>query len=572
MSISSDGLNYLVWRYLQESGFELSAYALDQEARASRVEEELGPKVSMGTLIRLIQKGIELTEFEAQARQEIKQELKGAELAEFTLVRALSIDEQIDAERKQEEAEAAADKQRASLTTTNDEDESDNNNAKNRKSGDVEMMENASTEVKLPGSENGRRKDAAAQVETVKPPVALKPLVPVFESHPATYSQWSPAASNVVAFGDAQLNVSVMSFHSDRPPSVALLHHTALPGVEKEITAISWNSAGTLLVTAAFDGQMRLWTADGRQRHLLSLHKAPVFAVKWNRSGSLILSVDCTNTVAVWDAFSGEVRQTFHHHRSGFENGSSTTTNGGSSNSTTASGKTGVSIGADADWIDGLTYAVTGEGADIVVCKVGEWAPLLKFKGHTQGINSIQFDTATQLLCSGSDDHSVRIWHGKSTSAVAVLSGHTAPVLVTRWLPMTESVASVLDPANPTSKALLASASLDGTVRVWSAQLGVCLTVLSLHRSPVFNCEVSPNGRFLASGSVDGMVVVWDVASFESGQEDLIPSAERAVAQYKITPEMDNAPISSLSWNSDSTKLFASFPVKSVVLDLNSLI
>ena len=63
MSLTSKELNYLIWRYLQESGYDLSAYALDQQSQCSEYEnnpttQELIQKIKPGCLVDLIQKGI----------------------------------------------------------------------------------------------------------------------------------------------------------------------------------------------------------------------------------------------------------------------------------------------------------------------------------------------------------------------------------------------------------------------------------------------------------------------------------------------------------------------------------
>jgi DNA-binding beta-propeller fold protein YncE len=62
----------------------------------------------------------------------------------------------------------------------------------------------------------------------------------------------------------------------------------------------------------------------------------------------------------------------------------------------------------------------------------------------------------------------------------------------------------------------LATASLDKTVRVWDAQTGQQTLALKGHTSQVHAVSFSPDGRRLASASGDGTLKVWDV---QTGQE-----------------------------------------------------
>jgi WD40 repeat protein len=60
---------------------------------------------------------------------------------------------------------------------------------------------------------------------------------------------------------------------------------------------------------------------------------------------------------------------------------------------------------------------------------------------------------------------------------------------------------------------LIATASLDRTVRLWDARTGKPSRVLRGHQDEVYMVAFSPNGERLSSSSYDGRVLVWDVAS-----------------------------------------------------------
>ncbi|NXO23837.1 WDR26 protein, partial [Cisticola juncidis] len=79
-----------------------------------------------------------------------------------------------------------------------------------------------------------------------------------------------------------------------------------------------------------------------------------------------------------------------------------------------------------------------------------------KYQGVTQGfytIHSCFGGHNEDFIASGSEDHKVYIWHKRSELPIAELTGHTRTVNCVSW--------------NPQVPAMMASASDDGTVRIW---------------------------------------------------------------------------------------------------------
>jgi small GTP-binding protein len=78
------------------------------------------------------------------------------------------------------------------------------------------------------------------------------------------------------------------------------------------------------------------------------------------------------------------------------------------------------------------------------------------------------------------------------------LSGHDRPITGLAWSPDGES---------------LASASLDGTVRIWSLRDRQQTRILQGHSDGVLAVAVTDDGRRIVSGSADATLKVWDVAT-----------------------------------------------------------
>ncbi len=134
-----------------------------------------------------------------------------------------------------------------------------------------------------------------------------------------------------------------------------------------------------------------------------------------------------------------------------------------------------------------------------------------RFSGHSASVFDIEFSPDGQILASASADHTVRLWTLEGEPA-AVCSGHWDQVHSVKFSPDGQ---------------LLASASADRTVRLWRRD-GVPVRTLKGHGDRVFSLCFSPDGKRLASGGEDGVLRLWD------SQGDLLKAFRPGVAIYTV--------------------------------------
>jgi WD40 repeat protein len=123
--------------------------------------------------------------------------------------------------------------------------------------------------------------------------------------------------------------------------------------------------------------------------------------------------------------------------------------------------------------------------------------------GHESEVLSALFSPDGQQLASASTNGTVRVWDPRTGKEFRVLEGHSGAVRSVVFSPDGQH---------------LASASDDGTVRVWDPRTGEEPQILEGHNGPVQAVVFSPDGQQLASASDDGTVRVWDPRTGEEPQ------------------------------------------------------
>lgn len=122
----------------------------------------------------------------------------------------------------------------------------------------------------------------------------------------------------------------------------------------------------------------------------------------------------------------------------------------------------------------------------------------LTLVGHEDTVFSVAYSPDGRLLATASQDGTARLWDAATGKTLQVLRGHSTEVT---------SVAFAPDGRR------LASGNEDRTIRIWDAVTGDSVRVLEGHKDHVLAIAFSPDGRLLASGGRDRTVRIWDPAT-----------------------------------------------------------
>jgi len=118
------------------------------------------------------------------------------------------------------------------------------------------------------------------------------------------------------------------------------------------------------------------------------------------------------------------------------------------------------------------------------------------FKGHLMGVTSLAYNPKKDILATGSDDTTWKLWSIPNGDLIMSGEGHQD------WVGGVSF--------NPVGN-FLATSSGDGCVKIWDFINAKCKTTYSEHGQPVWKCDFHDSGDFLISCSMDHSIKLWDM-------------------------------------------------------------
>ena len=167
-------------------------------------------------------------------------------------------------------------------------------------------------------------------------------------------------------------------------------------------------------------------------------------------------------------------------------------------------------------WINDIEFSPSGDQISVATT-IGIWIydvhtgrEVNLFTGDMSGANAIAYNSDGNILAAAHWDRTVRLWNVNSslpTTSYYTFSEHPGPIYAVAISPNGRMIAS-----GGASRTDRSDDEPSGLIRMWDFQTRDPLPILP-YNAPVSTIAFSPNSRWIAGGSGDGTVRVWDAGT-----------------------------------------------------------
>lgn len=269
-----------------------------------------------------------------------------------------------------------------------------------------------------------------------------------------------------------------------------------LSGHRAPVTRVIFHPVFSIMISASEDATIKLWDFEtGDYERTMKGHTDSVQDVCLDREGKLLASCSADMSVKLWDFQTYECIKTMHGHD---HNVSS------------------VAFLPTSDYVVSSSRDKT-----IKMWEVSTGFCVRTYTGHREWVRMVRVSLDGNLLASCSNDQTVRVWAAGGKDTKAELRDHDHVVECIAWAP--ESATQAINEAataaaggdnkNSVTHAgpFLASGSRDKSVKVWDVSTGQCLFSLLGHDNWVRGISWHPGGKYLLTASDDKSLRVWDI-------------------------------------------------------------
>ncbi|MBE9011616.1 caspase family protein [Pseudanabaenaceae cyanobacterium LEGE 13415] len=262
-----------------------------------------------------------------------------------------------------------------------------------------------------------------------------------------------------------------------------------LTGHAQQVNDVRMSSDGQLIATVSNDTLVKLWSREGQLLQDLTGHRDRVLAVAFSPDNQQIATASADKTIKLWNR-EGTLIQTLGGHQ---------------------------------DWVTDVKFSSNGRSlisssrdGTVKLWQLDQMKEAQTFRGHRGWVNSISFGQNDRQILSAGEDGTVKFWQVGRSEETRSFRVHQ------------ERVTSVM--MAPNRRSFLTSG--DNVAKLWTLN-GKEIATFEGHRDQVNTASYSPDGKLIATGSIDKTIRLWNL---EGASLETIQGHGAAVTHLSFSP------------------------------------
>lgn len=320
-------------------------------------------------------------------------------------------------------------------------------------------------------------------------------------------------------------------YQPDRVNSNIFKLNRVLHAHSYDVWTVKFSPGGNLFASGGVDSTIKIWNKEDGKLILNLKHPSGVTYLDFGPDGNYIASAAYDSKVRLWKLPEGTLVKEFAGHKG--------------------------TVWSVCFSPDGKTVASSGDDTSIKLWDIESGELKNTLSGHTLTVWDIKFNTDNKILASSSFDNTIKIWNIPDGKLLRTLAGHSEAVVALAFSHNGKKLASTSDDQaikiwntgdwslmhtlevpehiqaadfSPDDKLLLTGGRDKPTIgeflqnflgdselnkgvsmRLWNVESGKLLQTFSQHSNDVNDVAFCGDGKWIAAGSSDKTVSLWQL-------------------------------------------------------------
>ena len=157
---------------------------------------------------------------------------------------------------------------------------------------------------------------------------------------------------------------------------------------QANISALVWSTDGTQIASATYDGSIQIWNAaTGRDASPSIENAGHIVALSWSSDGKRIALATSDDVVQIWSKTPSSNNLQVLRYSTG-----------------------SITAFVALAWSPDGLFLAASDNAQVQVWNASTGKQLMRYRGHTDGVNDVQWSAGDTKIASASLDKTVQVW------------------------------------------------------------------------------------------------------------------------------------------------------------------